>query len=148
MAEAVGANGELLGSGGKVYINGYSFDCKEGSLDEDRNTARGDTTATGRFQINVIDKQVLQFSVQAIRKSTFNPHSAGLYIAQTTAGGVYDQAAVIYYPNGNDVGTATKSWRFTIVWTKYSERFNADNGLLMLTANGISTGSYQRPGDA
>lgn len=137
---------ELLGSGAKVVINNYVFDVKEGSCEETRNTARGDTTATGRVQAHVVDKTVVNLSCKAIRYSTLNPHIGPYHIASSD----WDYADILYYPNGDDLANndPTKSWRFRGIFTKYSESFNADQGLLMLDIACVSDGSYLRPGDA
>jgi hypothetical protein len=145
--ELIGAGNELVGAGAKVFINNYVFDVIEGGVDEDRSLARGDTTGTGRYKVNVVDKQGVSLNIKAIRKSSINPHAASTYIARSTLGGTNDYAAVKYFPNGDDVGDDTKSWRFNCVWSKYSESFNAQSGLVNLTAAGESTGSYKRPGD-
>lgn len=140
---------ELLGSGAKVYINSTAYDVKEGDCTVEKNTARGDTTGGGRYQQHVVDKQVINLNIKAIRLSSINPHLTPYFIAKSgVAGGGDDYSSVKYFPNGADVGDDTKSFRFSCVWQSYSESFQADSGLLMLTAKGVSTGPYKQPGDA
>ncbi len=137
---------ELRGYDAKVYINGIAFDVKEGEPTEQRSTARGDTTKGGRYQQQVVDKMVVEFSFKAIRYSTVNPHTTPYFIASSNT--TKDSARVLYWPNGANVDDESKAWRMILVWESYSEQFNADQGLITLSAKGKSTGVYLRPDDA
>lgn len=136
---------DLRGWAPNLKINSTLFDVKSGEPSCDRSTSPGDTTGTGRYRVPRVDKEQFSFSFTAIRRSDLNPHASPLYIAGTG----FDVVALSYWPNAADIADPTKAWRSaTFLVTKYSESFNADSGLLTISVQGESQGTFSRPGDA
>lgn len=136
---------ELRGWQPKLKINGTLFDVKSGEPTNVRGTAPGDTVGTGRWKYPVVDKESFEFSFTAIRYTNLNPHAAPYFLAGTSN----DTVSLIYWPNEDDIADSTKAWRSaTFLIEKYSESFNADQGLLTISVSGVSQGRAYRPGDA
>lgn len=136
-------SGELRGFEPKVKVAGTVYDVQSGRPQLQISTARADTTADGAWQINVADKKVVNFEFKAIRKSTLNPHASPYGVGTSTG----QELAIKYYPTG-DTASDTTAWRFTMVLEEYAEDFNAEQGLVTLTARGKSTGAVLLPGES
>ncbi len=136
---------ELLGYGAKLKLGDVLYDVVDGEPSNERSTAPGDTTATGRKRYPVIDKESFSFSGSAIRYSTINPHDAPQRIMSASV----DFVDLKYWANAADVADPTKAWRCpTFLFTHYSERFDAKLGLIVLNFKGESQGDFKRPGEA